>query len=156
MPDYFAQQAKADFRPLWLLLGLVLLTLAGYISASHYFGTQIRFVIEEEKRVLIRSVLYVLTIISFPLINLTRFIMVRLNQTMPGKSTARQRYFVTLLVSMIFACIIGIYGFIMFILGDSYNTLYIFCLLSALAVYLYRPKITEYYSIVEALKDNQE
>ena len=156
MPDYFEQQVKADFRPLWLLLGLVLLTLAGYIFASHYFGTQIRFVIEEEKRVLIRSVLYVLTIISFPLINLTRFIMVRLNQTMPGKSTARQRYFVTLLVSMIFACIIGIYGFIMFILGDSYNTLYIFCLLSALAVYLYRPKITEYYSIVETLKDNQE
>ena len=156
MPEYYERQLTADFKLLWLLLGLVLLTLAAYIFASHYFGTQIRFVIEEEKRILIRSVLYVLTIISFPLTNLIRFIMVRLNQTMPGKLPARQRYFVTLLVSMTFACIIGIYGFVMFILGDSYNTLYIFCLLSALAVYLYRPKITEYYSIVEALKDNQE
>lgn len=156
MPDYFEQQVKADFRLLWVLLSLVLLTLAAYIFASHYFGTQIRFMIEEEQLILIRSVLYVLTIVSFPLTNLIRFIMVRLNQTMPGKSTARQRYFVTLLVSMIFACIIGIYGFVMFMLGDSYNTLYIFCLLSALAVYLYRPKITEYYSIIEALKDNQK
>ncbi len=156
MPDHFGQQVKVDFRLLWMLLGLVLLTLVAYIFTSHYFGSQIRFVIEEEKRIIIRSVLYVLTIISFPLTNLIRFIMVRLNQTMPGKSTARQRYFVTLLVSMIFASIIGIYGFVMFILGDSYNTLYIFCLLSALAVYLYRPKFAEYHSIIEALLDDHE
>ena len=148
------QQMKADSRPLWFLLVLVLLTLAAYIIASYYFGPQIRSVIDEQQRILIRSVLYVLAIATFPLTNLTRFIMVRLNQSMPGKSTVRKRYFGTLLVSMVFASTIGIYGFIMFILGDDYNTLYIFCTLSALAVYLYRPKIAEYHSIVEALADD--
>ncbi len=148
------QQMKADFRLLWILLGLVLLTLATYIFTSYYFGPQIRSVIDEQQRILIRSVLYVLAIATFPLTNLIRFIMVRLNQTMPGKSTVRQRYFGTLLVSMVFASTIGIYGFIMFILGDNYNTLYIFCSLSALAVYLYRPKIAEYHSIAEALTDD--
>jgi len=154
--DYFDQQVKADFKLLWLLLALVLLTLATYIFASHYFGAQIQNVIKEEQRIMIRSVLYALTIISFPFTNLIRFIMVRLNQTMPGKSTARHRYFITLLVSMIFAGSIGIYGFVMFMLGDSYNTLYIFCILSALAAYLYRPKYVEYLSIIEALIDDQE
>ncbi len=144
---------KADFRLLWFLLALVLLTLVAYIIASYFFGPQIRSVVDEQQRILIRSVLYVLAIITFPLTNLIRFMMVRLNQTMPGEATVRQRYFSTLLVSMVFASSIGIYGFTMFILGDDYNTLYIFCTLSALAVYLYRPKAAEYYSIVEALGD---
>lgn len=149
------QQVKADFRPLWVLLGLVLISLAAYIFASYYYDSQIRFVVDEPKRIFIRSVLYVLAIITFPLTNLIRYVMVRLNQTMPGESTVRQRYFGTLLVSMGLASTIGIYGFIMFILGDSYNTLYIFCSLAALAVYLYRPKIAEYHSIVEALAENK-
>ena len=156
MADYSDQQVKADFKLLWLLLTLVLLTLAAYIFASHYFGSQIQNVIKEEQRIMIRSVLYALTIISFPFTNLIRFIMVRLNQTMPGKPTARHRYFITLLVSMIFAGSIGIYGFVMFMLGDSYNTLYIFCTLSALAVFLYRPKYAEYNSIIEALIKDQK
>jgi hypothetical protein len=44
-----------------------------------------------------------------------------------------------------------LFGFLMFIWGDTANTLYIFISLSALGMYLYRPKLTEYNSIINAL-----
>lgn len=48
---------------------------------------------------------------------------------------------------------IGVLGFVMFMLGDDFNTLYIFTGLSALGLYLYRPKQDEYVRIIEALVD---
>jgi len=155
--DFFADQAKATFKPLWFLMGLVLMILVAYLFASEYYWKQIRvFQISQDSLVFIRTIFYILAIIAFPITNLMRFVMVRLNQTMPGEASAEQRYSVTVLVSMISAGTIGMLGFIMFVLGDDYNTLYIFCVLSALAVFLYRPKIEEYLSIVEALKDRQD
>jgi len=155
--DFSSDQAKTAFKLLWLLMGLILLTLLAYLFVSEYYWEQIRvFQVSQDRLVWIRTILYILAIIAFPITNLMRFIMVRLNQTMPGEATAKQRYFVTVLVSMISAGTIGMLGFIMFVLGDDYNTLYIFCVLSALAVFLYRPKIEEYLSIVEALQAQQE
>jgi len=46
---------------------------------------------------------------------------------------------------------VGIFGFVMFILGDNFNTLYIFSGLSALGMFLYRPQMDEYARIIEAL-----
>ncbi len=155
--DFSSDQARTAFKLLWLLMGLILLTLLAYLFVSEYYWEQIRvFQVSQDRLVWIRTILYILAIIAFPITNLMRFIMVRLNQTMPGEATAKQRYFVTVLVSMISAGTIGMLGFIMFVLGDDYNTLYIFCVLSALAVFLYRPKIEEYLSIVEALQAQQE
>ncbi len=155
--DFSSGQAKAVFKLLWLLMALILLTLLAYLFVSEYYWEKIRvFQISQDRLVWIRTILYVLAIIAFPITNLMRFIMVRLNQTMPGEASAKQRYFVTVLVSMISAGTIGMLGFIMFVLGDDYNTLYIFCVLSALAVFLYRPKMEEYLSIVEALQAQQE
>jgi hypothetical protein len=46
---------------------------------------------------------------------------------------------------------VGVLGVIMFLLGDGYNTLYILTGLSALGLFLYRPKQAEYARIIEAL-----
>jgi hypothetical protein len=104
--------------------------------------------------------------------NLIRHIQLRLNQTMPnshsapeiddcmdagGRAThgavseAKKRYLVTVIVSMSLIESVGIFGFVMFILGDNFNTLFIFSGLSALGMFLYRPKLDEYARIVEAL-----
>ena len=64
---------------------------------------------------------------------------------------AKNRYLVTVIVSMSLIESVGIFGFVMFILGDNFNTLYIFSGLSALGLFLYRPKVNEYANIVEAL-----
>jgi hypothetical protein len=87
--------------------------------------------------------------------NLLRHIQLRLNQTMPGAKSAKSRYLLTVIVSMSLVESIGVFGLVMFLLGDSFNTLYIFIGMSALGMYLYRPKWVEYESIVAALAGRQ-
>ncbi len=105
----------------------------------------------EERRIIIRTVFYALAILAFPATNLVRHIQLRLNQTMPGNTTASSRYFITILVSIILMESTGVLGFVMFLLGDDFNTLYIFTGLAVLGLFLYRPKQLEYESIVTAL-----
>jgi hypothetical protein len=64
---------------------------------------------------------------------------------------ARNRYFVTITVSMALVGVVGIFGLIMYLMGDGFNTLYLFSGLSALGVFLYRPKADEYIEIIEAI-----
>jgi hypothetical protein len=44
----------------------------------------------------------------------------------------------------------------MFILGDGFNTLYIFSVLAVLGIYLHMPKINEYLAIKAALIEKIE
>ena len=46
---------------------------------------------------------------------------------------------------------IGVFGFLLFMFGDGVNNLIIFTVLSALGMFLYRPKLDEYSHIVELL-----
>jgi len=146
------QQLQADLLLPWFILAGMVLMLAGMVLVCEFAAEQIRTVVPAGPPVLIRTILYGVAIVTFPITNLLRYIMVRLNQTMPGDKPARSRYLKTVLVSLSLAESPGIYGLLLFVLGDDYNTLYIFSLLSLLAVFLYRPKLDEYQSIVEALE----
>jgi len=46
---------------------------------------------------------------------------------------------------------IGVFGFVLFMFGDGINNLLILIGLSALGMFLYRPKLTEYSEIVQLL-----
>jgi hypothetical protein len=105
-----------------------------------------------ERLITYRTWFYALAIIIFPLTNLIRYIQIRLSQTMPGNKPAKRRYLTAVIVSMALVENIGGLGIILFLLGDGYNTLYIFTGLAALGFVLYRPKSSEYLSIVEALE----
>lgn len=150
------QHSSKDLKPHWTVAVLTLITVAAYLIFCHIADEQWRFDIPEDRRMLIRTVFYVLAIIGFPLTNLLRHIQLRLNQTMPGEKPARQRYLLTVIVSMGLAESVALMGLTMYLLGDDYNTLYIFTVLSVLAVYLYRPKADEYRSILEALTNRDE
>jgi hypothetical protein len=182
------EQLKSDLILPWVIQGIMLVTIAAYVVACIIFGGQIQHPLPEAQRVLIRTLLYVVAIITFPMTNLIRHIQLRLNQTMPlsqivpeiddcmnaggttpgkGKvesrleqrsrathgavAEAKRRYLLTIIVSMSLIESVGIFGFVMFILGDSFNTLSIFSGLSALGLFLYRPKAEEYARIIEAL-----
>lgn len=133
----------------------MLIALITYVVIGHYyFGHGLESPLPEDKRVLIRSIFYVLAIITFPIINLIRHIQLRLNQTMPGSKSAKSRYLMTVIVSMVLVEGVGVLGFVMFMLGDDFNTLHIFTGLSALGLYLYRPKQEEYQDIVNALTEH--
>jgi hypothetical protein len=150
------EQLKSDLTMPWVIVGIMLAMLVAYVIVCIIFGNQIQTPLPEAQRVLIRTILYVVAIVTFPMTNLIRHIQVQLNQTMPySHSTpdieAKNRYLVTVIVSMSLIEAIGVFGFVMFILGDNFNTLYIFSGLSALGLFLYRPKVNEYAKIVEAL-----
>jgi hypothetical protein len=53
------------------------------------------------------------------------------------------KYVAVVIVSLAMSESIGIYGFVLFLLGDSFQTLYTFIAVSALAMVFYRPKREE-------------
>jgi len=149
MPSYSAPQSMT---PHWLVCAMMLTSLAVYNLLCHLFAEQIRVGnLPEADRVLIRTVLYVSAIVLFPLTNLVRHVLLRLNQTMPGPADARQRYFTTIVVTQAMIEIVSTFGLVMFVLGDDFNTLYIFTLLGVVGIYLHKPKIEELESIQDAL-----
>ncbi len=149
---------KTDLILPWVIAGMMLVMLAAYLLVCHILGEQLQQPLPEARRMLIRTVFYAIAIATFPLTNLIRHIQLRLNQTMPhahamqgAVAAAKSRYLVTVMVSMSLVEVIGVFGLAMFILGDDFNTLYIFTGLSALGLFLYRPKADEYFEIVEAI-----
>jgi hypothetical protein len=130
--------------------------LATYLVICFTIGTELQQPLPEITRIKIRTALYVVAIVSFPMTNLLRHIQLKLNQTMPltqanYRAEAKKRYLVTVIVSMAFMESIGAFGFVLFMLGDGNNNLIIFTGLSALGLFLYRPKLDEYSHIVELL-----
>jgi len=150
MSEY--KQLKSDLTLHWIIVGMMLCLLIAYNIICHFFAAEIQIEMAEEQRVFIRTVFYIIAIILFPMVNLLRHILLRLNQTMPGNNPAKNRYFMTITTTLVVIETVGIFGLIMFIFGDGYNTLYIFTTLGTLGIFLHRPRYEEYKQIIELLK----
>ena len=157
MPDRIkSEPLTADLFVPWIIVGVMLTLLAALLIVCITIGESLQQPLPEDQRVLIRTILYVVAIVTFPMTNLLRHIQLRLNQTMPyeqatPQTMAKKRYLVTVIVSLSLIESVGVFGPVMFILGDNFNTLFIFMGLSALGLFLYRPKTHEYASILDAL-----
>ena len=147
-----SKKLKSDLTLHWIFVGMMACMLVVYNIICQVLGTDIQINIAEEQRVFIRTVLYVMAIILFPLVNLLRHILLRLNQTMPGDNPAKNRYLMTIIVTISLIEVVGFFGFVMFILGDEFNTLYIFSVLGTLGLFIHRPREQEYKQIIEALR----
>jgi hypothetical protein len=145
------QHNKSDLNPHWIVVAVMLILLAAYVVICENMADALPNPLPETQRIWTRTLCYGIAILMFPLTNLIRHIQLRLNQTMPGTKPAKNRYLLTVMVSMLLIQGIGMLGVVMFMLGDGFNTLYILIGMAALAVFLYRPKLNEYISIVEAL-----
>ena len=147
------QQLQSDLLLAGVIRAVAVLSLIAFVVICNVYSDKIQIAMEEQQRIFIRTVLYVVAIMTFPIMKFLRHVLLRLNQATKGKSTPRSRYLLTIIISMAVAESIGIYGFVMYILGDSFNTLYIFTGLSALAMYLYKPKVEEYRAIIESMEN---
>ncbi len=152
MPSSEVAKKKSNpLTPHWLFCLCLLSLLIVYNLACHlWLGSSVLHW-PEPQRELVRSILYLMTIILFPLTKLIRHVLLRLNQTMPGEKSASQRYFFTIIVTQSLLESVSLFGLLMFILGDDFNTLYIFSVLGLLGIYLHRPDSEEYTDIVRAL-----
>ncbi len=144
-------QLKAELTPHWIIAGVFLLLLIALNLFCHTLWSDLPIHMDNEQRIFIRTIFYVIAIILFPLVNLLRHILLRLNQTMPGDKPAKRRYLLTIIVTLLIIESVGIFGVVMFFLGDGFNTLYIFSTLAVLGVFLHRPKEEEYRRIIELL-----
>jgi hypothetical protein len=144
--------AHNPFKPAWIVIAALISLQFVYIALCHGFETQLRQPFDVDTRVLLRTVFYALAIVILPLSRLLRYILCRLNQTMPGEKTAPQRYLTTVIVSQMMIEPVGLFGLLMFVLGDGFNTLYIFSGMAILGFLLHRPKEEEYEAIVTAIK----
>ncbi|WP_198244820.1 hypothetical protein [methane-oxidizing endosymbiont of Gigantopelta aegis] len=145
-----------ELRKHWWVVYSVVLTVLIYNLICHYFDAQIQYDLGEEQRVLIRTFLYIAAIVLLPLTNLLRFVLIRLNQTMPGDKSAEDRYFITIVWTQLVIELIASFGLIMFILGDGYNTLYIFSVIALLGAGLHRPKQQDLDGIKVALQTQHD
>ncbi len=147
--------SRSELTPHRLIAAIMLGLLIIYNIICQIKGAEIQIGLAEQERIFIRTLFYAAAIALFPFSTLLRHILLRLNQTMPGDNPAKSRYLMTTIVTLVCIEIVGIFGLIMFILGDGYNTLYIFTALGALGVFLHRPREQEYREIIEALKTRQ-
>lgn len=135
---------------------LMALMLVAYLSICLISGTELQQIQEETARIKLRTTFYIIAILLFPLTNLIRHIQLKLNQTMPLTQSnyrleAKRRYLLTIIVSACLMESLGVLGFMLFMFGDSQNNLFILTGLSAMGLFLYRPKLDEYQAIVELL-----
>ncbi|MDQ7090285.1 MAG: hypothetical protein Q9M50_06510 [Methylococcales bacterium] len=139
------------FTAAWSVVGAMCMMQIGYIGLSYFLqADRPQNIIPVESRELMRSIFYLIAIINFPITNVIRHIQLRLNQTIPSHKPLNQRYLMTVVVAQVMMGTMGSLGFILFMLGDDFNTLYIFSFLAVLGFFLHRPKSEEY----QSLKDN--
>ncbi|MEC4747853.1 hypothetical protein [Methylomicrobium sp. Wu6] len=150
-PQLDNAQINSDLMAHRTVMVIMATGLAAVVAACILQGEPWQLHWPEERLITYRTLFYALAIIIFPLTNLIRYIQIRLCQTMPGDKPAKRRYLAAVAVSMALVENIGLLGVALFLLGDGYNTLYIFTGLAALGFILYRPKPSEYLNIVEAL-----
>ena len=146
-----SHQKNNDLLSHWLICASMLLPLLAYNIFCHVWADEVRLNLEESERIWIRTLFYVIAIGLFPLTNLIRHILLRLNQTMPSEKPAAQRYLLTIIITQSMIEVVGLFGLVMYILGDDFNTLYIFTLLGVVGIYLYRPKQEELQAIAHAI-----
>jgi len=149
---------QSDLLYSWIVSLIMLIIITAMLIAGLMLSDHDKTILPEGQRILLRSILYGIAIITFPITNLIRYIQCRLNQTIPTnandiQNSAKKRYLITVCVSMLLMGIISSFGLILLIYGDGTNTLYIFIGLSALGVILYRPKMNEYLQIVKIMTE---
>ena len=152
---------------LWIIWAGIMGSLLIYVFICHQFGDQIRRDINPNFPLpLMRNILYGIGIITLFLTHFLKRFMLggTFSGTLSKPSRSDQhsnqppflaKYSTALIVSLALSESIGIYGLVLFLLGDSFQTLYIFIGISALAIYVHRPKREELETLALAMQTDK-
>ncbi|MEN8261611.1 MAG: hypothetical protein ABFS02_13760 [Pseudomonadota bacterium] len=136
-----ADELNDNLTVAWIAWVAMLATLAVYIFISQRLAAEIPPAVENI--VSLRTLFYCAAIAIFPLMNLLRRIMLA-RRPGSGGGRAAKRYLIAFAVSMALSESIAALGLALLMLGDTIQTLYIFVIISAIAMMVYRPKPEEY------------
>ena len=160
MEDHGRRANENRLLTFWIIWGFIFGSLFIYVFICHLFGDELgRSTNLNIPLDLMRNILYGVAIST---LILTRFLRKFMLAGRPGssgptssnppprssQSSSIGKYATTMVVSLPLSESIGIYGLVLFFLGESFRTLYIFIGISALAMFLYRPKREELETLV--------
>ena len=140
---------------LWFIWGAIFISLFIYVFIAHALGEEIRQVsMKESDLSLLRNILIVVGIFEIFIIHILRRFMLPKspdeyktgNREMAAHSEASSflpLYTRATIITLALAESLGIYGLVLFFLGDSFHTLYLFMAVSAVIMFYYRPKKRE-------------
>jgi len=152
---------------LWIIWASMLGSLFIYVFICHLCGDQIRRAASPNFPLdLIRSILYGLAIFTIFLTHILRKFMLTARSEGSGPMSLKSsllsnqpsflaKYTTAVIVSLVLSESIGIYGVVLFLLGDDFRTLYIFIGISALAMFFYRPKREELETLAIAMQSGE-
>ena len=138
---------------LWIIWVAMIGSLAMYIIICHLMGDEISRNAKSDLPIdMMRRILSLIAAIELLIAYYLRKFMLSgriksLGMTPTGSNaiTSKQpphiaRYTIAMIISLALSESIGIYGLLLFLLGDNFNTLYTFIGVAAFAMYFFRPK----------------
>ncbi len=155
-------------RILWIIWAAMLGLLFIYVFVCHQIGEEIKGNTSPDfPIVLLKNILYGAVIVTLLLTHfLRRFMLTGQFSSSEGKplkpaSISDQpsllaKYTIAVFISLALCESIGIYGLVLFFLGDDIQTLYIFITISALSMFYYRPKMEELERVALIMKRNHK
>jgi hypothetical protein len=157
------ERAMRVLRIIWVLM---LGTLGLYLFICHQFGDEIRAKAHVPLDT-IRQALYLVAAVDVLVTYYTRKIFLSGNTTQPKLKPSNSdllqdqpayvsKYATAMIIVLALSESIGIFGLVLFLLGDTYQTLHIFISISAVSMFYYRPKSEEIKQLSNAMKNENK
>ena len=145
---------EKQLQVMWIIWAGMLGALVVYVSICLLGGDGIRGSANSLPLDLIRDILYGIAILTVILTHFLRNFMLggRSGNSEPmsmqppspsDQSSVAGKYTTAMIVSLALSESIGIYGFVLFLLGADLRTVFVFNGIAALAMFIYRPKREE-------------
>ncbi|MFC1839610.1 hypothetical protein ACFL1N_08520 [Thermodesulfobacteriota bacterium] len=146
------QTVESKLLVMWIIWGAMVVSLGVYIAICVLIGDKVRQTMGEGfPLVLIRNILFGISIVELIATHFIRKLMMREPEIDPGSISAPEpvaqepvnihgKYLSAMVVSLALCESIGIYGLVLFFLGDSVQTMYTFMAVSAAGMLFHRPK----------------
>ena len=146
------QTVEGKLLVMWIIWGAMVISLWVYIAICFLVGDKVRqTILEGYTLVLIRNILFGISVIELIIAHFIRKLIMRKPETDPGSISQHEpvtqdsgnmhaKYLRGMVVSLALCESIGIYGLVLFFLGSSFQTMYIFMIISAAGMLFHRPK----------------
>ncbi len=155
-------------RILWIIWAAMLGLLFIYVFVCHQIGEEIKGNTSPDFPIaLLKNILYGAVIVTLFLTHFLRRFMLTGQFSSPeakpfkpasisDQPSLLAKYTIAVFISLALCESIGIYGLVLFFLGDDIQTLYIFITISALSMFYYRPKMEELERVALIMKRNHK
>lgn len=145
---------ERQLQVLWIIWAGMLGFLGIYVLICLLWGDALQLPASSFPIDLMRDILYGIAVLTVILTHFLRNFILRGRSGGPGpmsfqppspsdQSSVAGKYATAMIVSLALSESIGIYGFILFLLGDDLRTVFIFNGIAAIAMFFYRPRREE-------------